>query len=133
MKNGNGSYGIYTYNAQAIAPITNNTITGNDISLLVPASALPDDTNVVTPNIQNHISIIGNTLITDTRLRKWGDGTPDEVSTYVLSSSSLTVPELIVMTIDAGITIKVGKFSLALPMDTSPATSTCTSSRALIR
>jgi len=104
---GNSSgYGIY-FNAAADSPqITGNTVSGNLIPILVPASAFPDDTNAFSGNTRNYIGIRGNSIQRDTHLRVWNPDTPDEISTYVVYSGDITVPMYMFMEIDAGAVVK---------------------------
>ena len=102
----NDGYGIYFYDARNALEITNNTITGNLIPILVPACALPDETNVLTPNTRKYIGIQGNDIQSDKVLRIWGKGTSDEISTYVVYSSNITVPAYTYLTVDPGVTVK---------------------------
>jgi parallel beta-helix repeat protein len=102
----NANHGIYYYDARNAPIITNNTITDNLIPILVPASSIPDETNVLTPNIRKYIGIRGNDIRNDKRLRVWGQGTPDEINTYVVYSGSITVPIYTFLTIDPGVVVK---------------------------
>jgi parallel beta-helix repeat protein len=102
----NDGYGIYFYDARNAPEITNNTITGNLISILVPACALPDETNVLTPNTRKYIGIQGNDIQSNKVLKIWGKGTPDEISTYMVYSSNITVPAYTYLTVDPGVTVK---------------------------
>ena len=72
----------------------------------MPACALPDETNVLTPYTRKYIGIRGNDIRSDKVLRNWGKGTPDEISTYVMYSSNITVPAYTYLTIDPGVTVK---------------------------
>ncbi|WP_275100433.1 right-handed parallel beta-helix repeat-containing protein, partial [Sedimenticola hydrogenitrophicus] len=103
----NSNHGIYFYDARDIHPIVRNTITGNNVSMLVPASGLPDDTNTVTPNTLRYIGIHGNTIQSDTHLRAWAQGMADEVREYVVyGSNNLHIPQFLVLTVDPGVIVK---------------------------
>ena len=76
------------------------------IPVLIPASSLPDNTNILTPNTRNYIGIRGNNIQTDKQLRVWDKGTPNEINTYVLYDADLTVPVYTFLTIDPGVIVK---------------------------
>jgi len=101
----NTTYGIYYYNATGSSTITDNIIINNQISLRIPASALPDATNVLCPNTKNYIEILGNEIQNHSNLRIWAKDTPNETSTYILHNT-LSVPLYTFLTIDPGVTIK---------------------------
>ncbi len=102
----NSGYGIRFSIAASSPPLINNTITGNNISVLVPASAFPDASNVLTPNAQNYIGILGNDIVSDKSLNIWAKGTADEVSTYVIYYPGIMVPQSTVLTVEPGVTVK---------------------------
>ena len=102
----NSNYGVFFADASNTLPLTDNIITNNLIPALVPASAIPDDTNVLTPNTQRVIGIRGNNIQTDKRLRVWDDGSIDEISTYIIYTSDITIPIFTFLTIDPGVIIK---------------------------
>ncbi|MGI9305624.1 MAG: right-handed parallel beta-helix repeat-containing protein, partial [Gammaproteobacteria bacterium] len=102
----NRKHGIYTVDNHYIPPPTRNTITGNNIPLMVPASALPDDTNVVTPNTVPVIHVRSNDIRIDKRLRVWGKGTADELKSYVIHGGDTTVPRYTTLTIAPGVVVK---------------------------
>ena len=102
----NTSYGIYFYDAANNAPITGNVVTGNDIGICVPISAMPDASNQITPNIKPLIRLRGNTLTQDTQLGRWAAGTADEVRDYQLFNGEITVPAGMSLGIDEGVTVK---------------------------
>ncbi|MCC7202037.1 MAG: right-handed parallel beta-helix repeat-containing protein, partial [Nitrospirae bacterium] len=103
---GNTNWGIYYTGAVAAPAISGNTITGNMTSLFIPASSLPDETNVLTPNTRNYIGIRGNNIQTDKHLRVWDKGSPNEINTYLLDSGDITVPAFKFLTIDPGVVVK---------------------------
>ena len=102
----NGGWGIYFTRATGIPPIRGCTVTGNDRPLFIPASGLPDETNTLTPNSRPIVHIRGNQIASDVRLRSWSDGTPDELSTYVVHNARLTIPTFRFLTIDPGVVVK---------------------------
>ena len=99
-------YGVYFYDATSSAPLTGNVITGNQRSVCVPVSAMPDDTNTLTPNQIPQIILRGNVLTQDVRLPVWGAGTVDEAHTYMLHSADINVPAGRTLTIDPGVVVK---------------------------
>ncbi len=111
----NAQYGIGFDNGLYAPPITNNTVTGNNVSLLIPASAFPDNSNVLTPNTRNYIAIRGNRIGEDKRFRVWGAGTPGETRHYVVYTDNITVPAGITLTVDPGVTVKFsGNYGLEI-------------------
>ncbi|MHB8766272.1 MAG: right-handed parallel beta-helix repeat-containing protein, partial [Deferrisomatales bacterium] len=99
-------WGVYFFDYRAAPTLTGNTITGNRTAALVPASALPDATNVLVPNTRKLIGVHGGDLGSDRRLPVWGKGTVDETATYVVYSGTLTVPAYRFLTVDPGVTVK---------------------------
>ncbi|MCP3868347.1 MAG: DUF1565 domain-containing protein, partial [Gammaproteobacteria bacterium] len=111
----NRNWGVYHYDSQNAPTMMGNTITGNDKGLIVPMSALPDESNVLTPNARRYIGIRGNGLSGDTRLPIWNKGSSDEIHTYRVYTGSITVPQYTTLTIDPGVVIKfVGNLGMTV-------------------
>jgi len=102
----NSSYGIYFNYVQNTPTITGNVITENNIALRVPASALPDNTNVLTQNVQPYIYVLANTLQSDVTLSIWNEGLQGEIDTYIISGDWIRIPEDKTLTIDPGVIMK---------------------------
>ncbi|MCP4489350.1 MAG: hypothetical protein GY820_18875, partial [Gammaproteobacteria bacterium] len=98
--------GIYFSRVEAIDVITGNTITGNNVSMMIPASGFPDQSNTVTPNTKDYIGIRGNAITQDMHLASWSNGTPDQVSKYIVYNAPITVPQYRILTIDPGVIVK---------------------------
>ncbi|HEB85795.1 MAG TPA: hypothetical protein ENI68_02095, partial [Gammaproteobacteria bacterium] len=103
---GNGGYGLYYSSVASIASVTNNTITGNNAAVRIAASEMPDESNVLVPNTQRRIVLLGNTLQTDTRFRVLAKGTVDELRNYLVVDNDLTVPTNIILTVDPAVIVK---------------------------
>ncbi len=106
---GNTGYGVYHEDVRNTPVMTGNTITGNQVSVMVPLSGLPDETNVLTPNTEKYIGIRGNDIPDDTILRVWGKGTLDETATYLVYSGNVTVPAYTRLTVEPGVTVKFAR------------------------
>ncbi|MCF6260340.1 MAG: right-handed parallel beta-helix repeat-containing protein [Gammaproteobacteria bacterium] len=102
----NADWGIYTNTDLNIPTITNNTITGNNVSVILPARSLPDSSNVLTPNTRKYIGIRGGNIIDNKQFRIWAKGTVDEVRTYVIYTGNVFVPRFKALTIDPGVIVK---------------------------
>ncbi|RLC24499.1 MAG: hypothetical protein DRH93_04425 [Deltaproteobacteria bacterium] len=103
----NDNDGVHFTTAMDTPVLKNNTIMGNGgMAVVVPASAMPDGTNILTPNGKKIIGLLGNDIQTDKHLSIWAEGTADQIDTYAVYSSQLTVPIYTFLTIDPGVTIK---------------------------
>ncbi|MBW2254344.1 MAG: right-handed parallel beta-helix repeat-containing protein [Deltaproteobacteria bacterium] len=102
----NSGYGVYHLDARDAPVMQGNTITGNAVALMIPTSALPDDTNVLTPNAAAWIGIRGNIMQQDGRLSVLAEGQPEEVRTYRIYDGHITVPDGLELVIDPGVVLK---------------------------
>ncbi|MEN8134200.1 MAG: right-handed parallel beta-helix repeat-containing protein [Thermodesulfobacteriota bacterium] len=112
----NTNYGIYFTDGQNAPEITNNIITGNLIAFRIPASALPDSTNTLTPNVNNFLEVHGNNLQTDKNLQVWGKGTGNEIGVYIIFGT-LRVPTHTSLKIDPGVIVKFQGGALVVDVD----------------
>ncbi|MCB1739337.1 MAG: right-handed parallel beta-helix repeat-containing protein [Gammaproteobacteria bacterium] len=105
----NAEWGIYYRTTGDAPPLTGNVITGNNWPLIVPASALPDATNTLTPNARAYIALRGGVLPDNAVLRRWAVGTADEIRTYINYSSNLEVGTNRRLRVEPGVVVKFGE------------------------
>ena len=101
----NSSYGIYFNHDTNTQTITRNTIVNNLVSLRIPVSAFPDDSNILCPNTKKHIELLGNSLRNDIVFKIWDKGTPNEMNTYIVYNQ-IVVPIYTFLHIEPGVIIK---------------------------
>lgn len=101
----NTNYGIFFDDNADTKTITYNTIINNKVSLRIPVSAFPDDTNTLWPNTTKQIELLGNSLHHDIVFRIWGKGTPNEVNTYIVYNQ-IYVPVYTFLHIEPGVIVK---------------------------
>ena len=101
----NLAYGIFFETATSTTALQKNIITGNQIVFRLPASALPDSTNTLTPNKTPIFEVLGNTLLANTTIRVVGSS-PNTVAVYHLLDGALNVPAGIKLNVEAGVVIK---------------------------
>ena len=102
----NGKWGIYWASARNVPPIEGHTITGNGYGIRIPISAFSSVGNTFTPNDTNYFTLLGNSLVDDVHLGRWGEGQPGEVGLYFIETGVVTVPVNTTMTVDPGIVLK---------------------------
>jgi parallel beta-helix repeat protein len=98
----NAAYGIYYYDARNAPPITNNTITGNQVPVRLPFSSLPDSSagNILAPNSRDQIEFWGNTLSRTLTL------SADPVSVYYQVGGTAAVAAGAKLTLEPGVVWK---------------------------
>ncbi|MFQ5515860.1 MAG: right-handed parallel beta-helix repeat-containing protein, partial [Myxococcota bacterium] len=102
----NASWGILFTGSGPTPPPVNNVVTGNVNVVAVPASGIPDDTNVLTPNVNPYIQIQGGSTAGSARLRIWAPGSPEQLDTYRFCTTDTTVPLGSFLLMDPGVVLK---------------------------
>ena len=103
----NTGWGIYHVDARDVPIPTNNVITHNERSAILPLSGTPDAThgNVMVPNDIDGLWIRGNGRNTDLRLQVYADASGNELSTYRISDVG-TMGSGTRFTVDPGVVVK---------------------------
>ena len=105
---GNSAWGVYFTSGPSAPVLSGNTVTGNLRGVMIPASAVPNasDGNVLAPNSINGVWIRGNARSADLTLTVQHAGEAHEINTYQVDDT-LTVAAGSVLTVDAGVTVKL--------------------------
>jgi parallel beta-helix repeat protein len=110
MIQNNSGYGVYFSGNYAAPALSGNSITGNNIAVCIPISALPRDEvgNSFAGNQKKYIQLRGNDVPGTIELRVWHKGTSDEISLYWLVSSDIRVITGAFLKIHPKVKIKMG-------------------------